>query len=205
MSTRRTTSSKITRSDPPGITAGGGATPNYLIRWALKKGPPKGRNGLLPTLWGPRQPYIGSLCVLTCPNTDDTNYVLLILAKYGMWRSFDRPMPGTIFRLPDITSLQRGITYTILPDGRSIRVPAMTRLTVRANAESHHKKEGDDIVQALQDLLAGKKPVDGRARFNRRGQARGNQVVGDRPDIRAHGDGVRPARVEPGGGGAVEM
>jgi hypothetical protein len=194
-----TTSSKITRSDPPGITAGGGPTPNYLIRWALKKGPPKGRNGLLPTLWEPRQPYIDSLCMLVCPNTDDTNYVLLILAKYGMWRSYDRPMPGTIFRLPDITSLQRGITYTILPDGRSIRVPAMTRLTVRANAESHRGKEGDDIMQA-----AGKKPVDGRARFNRRGQARGNQVQ-DRPDIRAHGDGVRPARVEPGGGGPAEM
>jgi hypothetical protein len=80
----------------------------------------------------------------------------------------------------------------------------MTRLTVRANAESHRGKEGDDIMQALQDLLAGKKPVDGRARFNRRGQARGNQVV-DRPDIRAHGDGVRPARVEPGGGGPAEM
>jgi len=110
-------------------------------------------------------------------------------------------MPGTIFRLPDITSLQRGITYTILPDGKSIRVPAMTRLTVRANAESHNKKEGDDIMQALQDLLAGKKPVEGRAHFNRRGQARGNQVMPDRPNIRAHGDGVRPARVEPGGGG----
>ncbi len=124
-----------------------------------------------------------------------------------MWRSHDRPMPGTIFRLPDITSLQRGITYTILPDGKSIRVPAMSRLDVRANAESHQEKEGGDIMQALQDIIAGKKTVPGRAHFNRRGQARGRQLV-DKPEVRAHGGdpGMRPARIEPAyGSGPAEM
>ncbi len=100
------------------------------------------------------------------------------------WRSYDRPMPGTIFRLPDDMSLQRGITYTILPDGRNLLVPAMSRMSVRSKANSHGHDEHADIVQALTDMLEGKKPVKGRGRFNRHGQAHGGRIPqqpGNRP------------------------
>ena len=77
-------------------------------------------------------------------------------------------MPGTIYRLPDDMSLQRGITYTFLPDGRSIRVPAMNRLDVRAAAQGHQEGEDDDIMHALQQILGGKR---GKARFDGQGRA----------------------------------
>jgi len=85
-------------------------------------------------------------------------------------------MVGTIFRLPDDRQLQRGLTFTIMPDGRSLRVPAMNRISVRAESQSHDENGGHDIVQALQNILQGKKPVAGRARHNRLGQAFGNRM-----------------------------
>jgi len=90
-------------------------------------------------------------------------------AKPVIWRSADQPMPGTIYRLPDDTTLQRGITYTFLPDGRSIRVPAMNRLDVRAAAQGHQEGEDGDIMQALQQILSGKR---GKASFDGQGRAR---------------------------------
>ena len=85
-------------------------------------------------------------------------------------------MTGTIFRLPDDRVLQRGLTYTILPDGRSLRVPAMSRLSVRADSQSHEENGDHDIMEALQNILKGKKPVQGKARHNRLGQAFGNRM-----------------------------
>ena len=79
-------------------------------------------------------------------------------------------MPGTIFRLPDDMQLQRGITFTILPDGRSLRVPAMSRMQVRAESQSHEQDQGKGMMEALQDILKGRKPVPGRLRHNRRGR-----------------------------------
>jgi hypothetical protein len=74
-------------------------------------------------------------------------------------------MEGTIFRLPDDTTLQRGVTFTILPDGRSLRVPAMSRLSVRAASQSHEEDGGRDVMQALKDMLKGKKVApDGKNR-----------------------------------------
>ena len=58
-------------------------------------------------------------------------------------------MPGTIFRLPDQLSLQRGITYTIMPDGRSLRVPVRNKLQVRADSQSHEEDGDHDIVQFI--------------------------------------------------------
>ena len=69
-----------------------------------------------------------------------------------MWRSWDRPIVGTIFRLPDITALVRGITFTILPDGQSMRVPAMHRAEVRAHSNRHAEGEETEIMQALSAL-----------------------------------------------------
>lgn len=74
-----------------------------------------------------------------------------------MWRYHDHPMTGTIFRLPDDTRLQRGMTYTFLPDGKQMRVPAMNRLDVRAAAQGHQENEDGDIMKALQRLMSGKK------------------------------------------------
>ena len=65
----------------------------------------------------------------------------------------------------------------------------MSRLSVRAKADSHGHDEHDDIVQALTDLLEGKKPVKGRARFNKHGQAHGNRVQ--------HQSGNKPIRGGP--------
>jgi hypothetical protein len=74
-----------------------------------------------------------------------------------MWRFYDRPMPGSIYRLPDDRTLQRGITYTFLPDGKRIRVPAMNRMQVHAESQGHQEGEDDDIMQKLTRLLSGKK------------------------------------------------
>jgi hypothetical protein len=94
-------------------------------------------------------------------------------------------MEGTIFRLPDDSQLQRGVTFTILPDGRSLRVPAMSRLSVRAASQSHEEGGGRDMMQALKDILKGKKPApDGK---NRR-QSRERLPGGGR-------EGLRQARV----------
>ena len=112
------------------------------------------------------------------------------------WRSHDRPMPGTIFRLPDDTSLQRGITYTILPDGRMLKVPSMSRIMVRAAASTHDENDDSDIIQALSNLVAGKKPPPGRQRLPRgpRGPLVGGQGLGQHP-VPQHGEGLRPAVV----------
>ena len=121
-------------------------------------------------------------------------------------------MVGTIFRLPDETRLQRGYTFTILPDGQPIKVPAMNRIQVRSESESHDNDRNHDMVQALQDILAGKKPTQGRARFNRLGQAHGNRVGGPIEGMRAparggpvpfEDQGLRPAVV--GGRPIAEM
>ncbi len=95
-------------------------------------------------------------------------------------------MEGTIFRLPDDTQLQRGITFTIMPDGRSLRVPAMSRIQVRAASQSHDEGGGQDMMQALKDILKGKK-ISGRE-MNRRGPGRERLPGGGR-------EGLRQARV----------
>jgi len=116
-------------------------------------------------------------------------------AKPVIWRSADHPMPGTIYRLPDDMTLQRGITYTFLPDGRSIRVPAMNRLDVRAAAEGHRQVEDGDIMQALQQILSGKR---GKASFDEQGRARrpaDRRVQPQRGPLARrdmHGEGMRP-------------
>ena len=76
---------------------------------------------------------------------------------HNNWRFFDSPLVGSWRHLPDDLSLQRGPTIVILPDGRRIRVPAMTKRLVQAPGDAHDAKDGDDIVKTLQAMLQGKK------------------------------------------------
>ena len=114
-------------------------------------------------------------------------------------------MVGYFTRMLDDRSLVRGVTYTIMPDGKSLRVPAMNRLVVRSQAESHTEDEGRSIVQALQNLIAGKKPLKGQARFNRHGVVqRGLAGFHPQPAVADPAEHMlRPVQI--GGGGLEEM
>ena len=92
-------------------------------------------------------------------------------------RFYDTPRTGTITKLPDITSLQRGVTYTIMPDGHHMQVPANSRLEVRASAESHDDNEHKDMIQALQHILKGKKPIPGQPRINNQDKHTGSMFT----------------------------
>ena len=122
-------------------------------------------------------------------------------AKPVHWRFADHPRTGTIYDLPDDLTLQRGITYTFLPDGQAIRVPAMNRLNVRAEAEGHQEDEDEDIVQALQQILTGKRASKNKPGFDAVGRARrpASRRIDDRGPMRkpdAHGQGLRPMEVQ---------
>ena len=104
-------------------------------------------------------------------------------------RFYDQPMPGTIYRMRDDPTIVRGITYTFLPDGKSIRVPAMNRLLVRAAAESHNNDESGEIMQALQNIIMGKKGKQ----FNKKGQA--GAAPHGAPVAPVAGEGLRQAGV----------
>ena len=118
-----------------------------------------------------------------------------------MWRFYDRPMPGSIYRLPDDRTLQRGITYTFLPDGRRIRVPAMNRMEVRAESQGHQEGEDGDIMQKLTRLLSGKKDPS-----RNRHRVPGHRIPGQRaprggmarddPGEPDHGAGLRPLNIQ---------
>ena len=122
-------------------------------------------------------------------------------AKPVHWRYADRPRSGTIYDLPDDLTLQRGITYTFLPDGKAIRVPAMNRLNVRAAAQGHQEDEDADIVKALQQLLTGKRPTGDKPSFDKQGRVRrpaDRGRIDERGPMRkpdAHGQGLRPMPV----------
>ena len=121
-------------------------------------------------------------------------------ARPVIWRSADAPMTGTIYRLPDDMTLQRGYTYTYLPDGRAMRVPSMNRLQVRAAAEGHQENENTDIVEALQQLITGKRKTGSKASFDPMGRA--NKQAADArnpvrgPPERVQGQGIRPMPVQ---------
>ena len=72
------------------------------------------------------------------------------------WRFTDRPLKGHWRYLPDDLSLQRGATIVILPDGRRLRVPAMSKRDVHAPGNKHDGEDGENMLKSLQALLAGK-------------------------------------------------
>jgi len=78
--------------------------------------------------------------------------------------------------MPDDLSLQRGPTIVLLPDGRRIRVPAMSKRNVQAPGDHHSAKDGADVLARLQALLQGKKQPAGPGPLHM-----GRRRVGDHP------------------------
>ena len=95
---------------------------------------------------------------------------------HNYWRFFDNPLVGSWRHLPDDLSLQRGPTIVILPDGRRIRVPAMSKRNVQAPGDHHSAKDGEDILKSLQALLQGKKEKNHPGPLHM-----GRRRVGDHP------------------------
>ena len=130
-----------------------------------------------------------------------------------MQRSWDRPRTGTIYRMPDdpsrvlskprpgrlymqpVREPVRGVTFTIMPDGKHMRVPVMNRQVVRAANQGHAGNESTDILKALQDIIKGRKPVGDRPRYDGHGRVRrpGGQRQQMRPDAGMGRGGLRPA------------
>lgn len=80
---------------------------------------------------------------------------------HNNWRFHDHPLVGSWRHLPDDLSLQRGPTIVILPDGRRIRVPAMSKRSVQAPGDQHSADAGEEMLKSLQAMLQGKKPQAG--------------------------------------------
>ena len=73
------------------------------------------------------------------------------------WRYFDYPIVGSIFRLPDIKALVRGPTIVRLRTGREVRVPASNPRQVSAPAQKHDSVDARFHLEALHNLLKGKR------------------------------------------------
>ena len=69
------------------------------------------------------------------------------------YRYYDYPMPGSIFRLPDIPMLVRGKTYVKLPSGRAIRSLSASNLCPRV----HEQGQAGNSLQDLLKQLTGKR------------------------------------------------
>ena len=73
----------------------------------------------------------------------------------------------------------------------------MSRMQVRAESQSHDQDQGKGMMEALQDILKGRKPVPGRPHHNRRGRVgRLGQVFdmrgNDDPYLLDPHEGLRP-------------
>ena len=79
-----------------------------------------------------------------------------MIADPCAYRYFDYPRPGSIYTLPDIPNLVRGPTVVLLPSGKEIRVAAQMKQMVASPAETHDSKDGQDKMQQLMKMLAGK-------------------------------------------------
>lgn len=101
------------------------------------------------------------------------------------WRFYDQPMRGWVYRTPDDVSLQRGITFTILPDGRRLRVPRMQKI-YRDNTDNdeHDDEYGSAMMKMLADIIGG-----GKSSSNNR--KRGPQIGPHRQGKDSKGDPAR--------------
>ncbi len=72
------------------------------------------------------------------------------------WRFCDHPRTGSIYTLPDIPQLVRGPTLVLMPSGKEIEVPTMSKNDVEANANIHTNLQGQGKLQELLKMLSGK-------------------------------------------------
>ena len=121
------------------------------------------------------------------------------------WRFHDYPLKGHWRYLPDDLSLQRGATIVILPDGRRIRVPSMSKRIVHAPADKHDTEDGEQMLKSLQALLAGKKEEPKAAPGFRRQRRPADARLGGRggPGRIAAAERVEMPRPVAGAGGIV--
>ena len=99
------------------------------------------------------------------------------------WRFTDRPLKGHWRYLPDDLSLQRGPTIVILPDGRRLRVPAMSKRSVHAPGNKHDGEDGDNMLKSLQALLSGKRDPRTQPGFQAQGRQRRGAAPAHRLDL----------------------
>ena len=92
------------------------------------------------------------------------------MAEPMSWRFYDYPRPGSIYRLPDITSLVRGPTLVRLPSGKDIQVPAHFKNDVAVPAHVHENAAGKGSMQELLNILTGKRGQDAPAGFKTGGR-----------------------------------
>ena len=79
------------------------------------------------------------------------------------YRYYDYPMPGSIFRLPDIPMLVRGKTYVKLPSGRDIEVDPEFKREQPVPAAVHEQGQAGNSLQDLLKQLTGKRTEGSRA------------------------------------------
>ena len=73
------------------------------------------------------------------------------------YRYYDYPMPGSIYRLPDIPSLVRGKTYVKLPSGRDIEVDPQFKNDAPVPAAVHENKQSNNALEDLLKQMTGKR------------------------------------------------
>jgi hypothetical protein len=73
------------------------------------------------------------------------------------YRYYDYPMPGSIYRLPDIPMLVRGKTYVKLPSGRDIEVDPEFKRDEPVPAAAHEQGQAGNALQDLLKQMTGKR------------------------------------------------
>ena len=95
-------------------------------------------------------------------------------------RYYDYPMPGSIYRAPDIPSLVRGPTVVLMPSGREIVVPAQVKQHISSPAEVHDVADGKNKMSQLLKMLTAKQGPSAPAGF-KTGRAPAFQVAKNHP------------------------
>lgn len=96
------------------------------------------------------------------------------------YRYSDHPRPGSIYRLLDIPQLVRGPTLVLLPSGKEIKVPRMSRSDVSAPADLHDATAGQGKLQDLLKILSAKQGPAAPSGF-KSGRAPAFQIARDHP------------------------
>ena len=106
------------------------------------------------------------------------------------YRFCDHPRPGSIITLPDIPELVRGPTVVLMPSGKEIQVPRMSKSEVQAPSNIHSNAAGQDKLQSLLKMLSGKQGPSAPSGF-KMGRAPAFQLARNHPrqnpQIAAHG------------------